>query len=466
MTEQKHAKKTVAVIGSGMAGLVTAYLIHQDKQCRYHVEVFETQDQLSLDSASYTISSADVYPSLPNRIDIPMRAFDEGFHINLKRMYDYLGVGYITQKFVYSLSKYSTVDGKKSPPYFFHSSSNHRFPPVRPEGYGYLQWIVQIMYLAACYFWFIVCCFVVKPKMASTSKEEETLEVYVKRIRLPWHFVKNYLLPLMSSVTTCSHDALLSFPALDAVDYAKRTYRQPHYTVIGGVQGVQSKLSKGLAVSFQATVTSVKRADTKLEVTWVDSNDKSHISYFDHVVMAVTPDVVGALFEPLREVMREIPVIWGESVVHYDSSAIANSSRLLEKYSAKTQKAGDQAQIMHITSDPLSTESIHQQSSTLVTNFPISPIDPNKIAHRARLARVLRTPKSREIVNDIFTLDKSELKPPKEELFWYNGKDNVWLVGAWCWDGMVLLEGCIVSAMRVATSLGVEIPWTITSSES
>lgn len=419
------------------------------------------QDRLSLDSASYTISSTDAHNSLPNRVDIPMRAFDGGFHINLKHMYDYLGVGYITQKFVYSLSKYSTVNGKKYRPYFLHSSSNHHLPPIRPEGRGYLEWIIQLIYLAACYFWFTVCCFVVKPKVVSASNDEETLRTYLKRIRLPWRFVTNYLLPLMSSVTTCSHDALLGFPALDAVEYAKKTYRQPHYTVVSGVQDVQSKLSKELAVNFRATATSVKRIGTQVELTWIDVNDICHTSYFDHVVMAVPPDVVGSLFEPLREAMRVIPVIWGESIVHNDTSSIADCPRSLEKFSAKAQKGCDQAQIMHITSDLSSTESVHQHFSTLITNFPISPINPDKIVHRARLARVLRTPKSREIVNGIFTPDQSELK---KESLWYNGKDNVWLVGAWCWDGMVLLEGCIVSAMRVATCLGVEVPWLISPS--
>ncbi|CRG91371.1 hypothetical protein PISL3812_08419 [Talaromyces islandicus] len=464
MADQK--KTTVAVIGSGMAGLVSAYLLHRDSQGRYKVQIFETQDRLSLDSASFTIPSTDAHNSSPNRVDIPMRAFDEGFHINLKQMYDYLGVGYITQKFVYSLSKYSTVNEKKYRPYFLHSSSNHHLPPIRPEGYGYLQWIMQITYLAACYFWFTVCCFVVKPKVASASNEEETLRTYLKRIRLPWHFVKDYLLPLMSSVTTCSHDALLGFPALDAVEYAKRTYRQPHYTVISGVQEVQSKLSKELAVNFRATATSVKSIGSQVELTWTDSNEVFHTSYFDHVVMAVPPDVVGSLFEPLREAMRVIPVIWGESVVHNDFSSIADCSRSLEKFSAKAQKRCDQAQVMHIASDLSSTESVHQQSSTLITNFPISPINPDKIVHRARLTRVLRTPKSKEIVNSIFTANQNEPTQVEKEPLWYNGKDNVWLVGSWCWDGMVLLEGCIVSAMRVATSLGVEVPWIISPSEA
>lgn len=42
MADREQTKKTVAVIGSGMAGLVSAYLIQQDPKHRYEVQVFET----------------------------------------------------------------------------------------------------------------------------------------------------------------------------------------------------------------------------------------------------------------------------------------------------------------------------------------------------------------------------------------------------------------------------------------
>lgn len=41
MSKQSHAKKTVAVVGSGLAGLTSAYLLARDSQERYDVEVFE-----------------------------------------------------------------------------------------------------------------------------------------------------------------------------------------------------------------------------------------------------------------------------------------------------------------------------------------------------------------------------------------------------------------------------------------
>lgn len=388
-----------------------------------------------------------------------MRALDEGYHVNLKRMYDFLGIGYTTQKFIYSLSKQSAPDGSKRS-YFIHSSSNHQLPPPRPADQGIVAWGLQLLYVGVCYFWFTLCCFVVKPRTAPESTADETLRSYLKRIRLPVRFTKDYLLPLMSSVTTCPHEALLDFPAQDATQYASRTYRQPHYTVIGGVQEVQGKLAKDIAVNLQATVKSVAKVGAKTQVTWTDSNGQDHISAFDHVVLAVTPNVVAQIYEPLREMMNMIPVISGESVIHRDTSAIADCSVALNRFFSKRPKARDTVQIMHINTGASSTESTHQQANVFVTNWPLSRLDPDKVMHRAKLMRVLRTPKSRIIINNFFpTNSKDQVLHTDDQNTWLNGNDNVWLVGSWCWDGMVLLEGCVVSAMRVGTALGVEIPW-------
>lgn len=52
MTSTKSSvKQKVAVVGSGMAGLVTAHLLHNDMQQRYSVTVFESVRMYILDSS-------------------------------------------------------------------------------------------------------------------------------------------------------------------------------------------------------------------------------------------------------------------------------------------------------------------------------------------------------------------------------------------------------------------------------
>lgn len=406
---------------------------------------------------------------------MPMRAFAGGFYDNLRRMYDYLGVKYISPRFIYALSAYSQDEPEgEAASYYIHSSNNHRMPPLRPEGPSLAAWILEICYLALCYYWFTVCCFLVTPKAGDGSGEkDETLREYLKRIRIPQYYSKRYLLPLMSSVTTCTHDALLDFPAIDIVEYERRTYGKPHYTVIGGVHQLQSRLSKGQKVKFGATVTAVENVGTQVQVSWTDAaSGQSNSALFDCVLMAVTPNVVGKIFQPLRTAMAVVPTVNVESVIHRDFTRIQSCRQHLSQTLQSTPEPTTAShnftapQPIHICSalnSPV-TESIHEHpSSVLVSTWPIGPIDPTKVLHRTSFVRVLRTPKSREAVNRIFDVNypRYSAETDGKQQLWRNGDGNVFLVGGWCWDGMVMLEGCIVSAIRVADSLGVEVPWVV-----
>ncbi|PGG97704.1 hypothetical protein AJ79_09112 [Helicocarpus griseus UAMH5409] len=511
---EDNPKTAVAIIGSGMAGLVSGYLLKQDRSQRFNVQVFEMQNELSLDSASITVPSED---GRGTRVDLPMRAFAGGFYSNLRRMYNHLGVKYIPIQFLFPLSKAPMRSGSScnkdnregqddikptpSKPYFIHSSNNHRVPPVRPEHLGLWDWITESIYLLFCFTWYTLCCFFIPPYTSRTryrsasdaataglsSKVDEnallseSLGEYLQRIWLPTYFTQNYIIPQFSAVTTCSHEALLKFPAKDLVEYATRTFNVPYYVVQGGVNIVEKKLANGLDIQLNSRVISVESipgnhsSNNKVRISYRTSADGTiHTSDFDHVIMAVTPDVVGAIFHPLRAAMAQVPTTPVESVVHNDTSSLhallSNSNKkAVTQANPSTTPSSRQAtetQVIHVRSSPTGfTEAVHEcAASLLVTTVPITPIDPTKVIHRTRFTRVLRTPHSKEVVNHIFdygvgagaAVSGVDEKGVRQ---WRNGDGNVWLVGGWCWDGMVLLEGCVVSAMRVADALGVDVPW-------
>ncbi|KAJ5787309.1 hypothetical protein N7457_002299 [Penicillium paradoxum] len=455
--EKNKPRKNVAVIGTGMAGLVTAYILRNDARGRYDVEVFEKQDRLSLDSASYTLSDQNDGGKRPQRLDLPMRTFAAGYYESLQRMYDYFGISYGSLRFIYSLSNLPDTPTKQVSPYYMHPSNNHQIPPFRPEGLSWTGWLVEVCYLAIWYYWFKACCFFVAPKTVESSGAEESLRQYVERIMLPSYYVKHYFLPVFASVATCSHDELMDFPALDLVGYGRRTFRKHHYTVLGGVQHVENKLSENLNYKLGTKVTTVENIGTKVQVTWTNTRDgQSSSRLFDHVVLAVTPDVIGSIFQPLRSAMAAVPTTTVQSIVHRDFSKIHDSSKSL--WNQVSMNPGDSApHPLHMCSNATATETIHEHpSSALITTYPITPIDPEKVLHTATFTRVLRSSTSRQIVNQIFSRNRSG---DEKSQLWRNGDGNIWLVGGWCWDGMVLLEGCLASATRVANALDVEVPW-------
>ena len=407
-----------------------------------------------------------------------MRTFASDYYSHLRDMYDYLAIAYRPQRFLYAFSEFSDYRSERE--YFVHSSNNHAIPPIRPQGLELGWWIVELVYLATWYLIFTFCCFFVKPYPSNSAKTLycESLGHYLGRIRLPEYFTSRYLLPLMSSVATCTHPMLLAFPANDVIDYKKKTHRVQHYTISGGVREVQHKLSKGLDIRLCARVLEVKSLDqshflpNNLLLSWTNSEESSpglvNTEMFDAVVMAVSPDAVGRMFEPLRDRMDQIPVTTVESTVHTvgsDSSVKRDDYRWPRGQTAEPENSN--AQMIYLRSFPGSaTESkhIHPSGATMTTS-PLSPNSPANCIKRVRFTRVLRTPASRQIVNDIFT-HRSPSSPKHVSLSekdvardWRNGDGGLWLAGAWCWDGMVLLEGCVVSAERAAHGFGVRVPW-------
>ncbi|KAJ4295252.1 hypothetical protein N0V90_007263 [Kalmusia sp. IMI 367209] len=447
----------VAIVGSGMAGLVTAWLVHRDPSMRYSVKLFELGDSLSLDAAS--VSIPNVAQTSTDRVDLPMRAFAGGFYSNLKALYDHLGIRYHSQRFLFEFAKALPETHKSTPDrydssYFIHASNFHQ-PEPRPKMLSTVAFVIETAYLLVCYIWFTICCLMVPPREGLRA---ETLGEYLQRVWVPEYFVTYYILPLLSSVATCPHAALLGFPASDIIDYKRRTHGAPHYTVSNGVHTVQERLVSGIDYELSTAVSAVEPREKGVDVSWSRKRGGQHVlqtEHFDRVVLAVAPDIVGRIFKPLRRHMDKIPTTWVKSVVHSDLRAIG-----VDDCSAGNTNGAQLIYLRTSAQETHQTESHHvQPSGAIVTTCPFTQIDPALEIHSANFTRVLRTPESRRIVNNLFGDDLRTTPDEKPLGAWKNGDGGVWLVGGWCWDGMVLLEGCIVSAMRIAKAFEVEVPW-------
>lgn len=490
----KTPPRTVAVVGTGMAGLATAHLLHQDPLKRYQVTLLEKvstqeqlffgaansvtapqlinipqRDQISLSAESILIPSQD---DKDNSVwaDVPMRAFAGGFYRNLIRMYDYLGVKYHAQPFLFSFTR--LPPGQKSSPtpacipgpQMVYASNFHQVPPV-PRTVDLVHWLVEAVFAVTCYLWFTFCCFFVAPYSEDprTGTPSESLDDYLRRVWLPRSYVANYLLPLISSVCTCSHQELLCFPASDVLDYKRRTHRQQHYVVAAGVQSVQQKLLRGVDVRLGLQLTEVTPEEAGVQIKYNTAEGQEASEHFDLVVLAVSPDIAVSLFSPLHSRLFDIPTTTVNTVAHTDENSIvpmlrATASSTSIKQSKRSSHARNtNTQRIHFLSNDTITEAVHEQpNSVLVTTNPLIPLDKSKVIRSASFTRVLRSPRSRLLVNSIFQdRDQQKFAP----VSWRSGDDGVYLAGGWCWDGMVLLEGCIVSAMRVAADLGVPVPW-------
>ncbi|KAK0376726.1 hypothetical protein CLIM01_05903 [Colletotrichum limetticola] len=480
----RQAPLRVAVVGTGLAGLSTAYLLQNDEQHRYAVTLFEQAESLSFDSASVAIreeSSGSI-----ERIDLPMRALAGGYYPNVMRMYDHLGIPYHPIRFLFSFAKslparkpdtiasgknQATLDGASGVPgeYFVHASNLHQVPPW-PGKRGILAHFVEILCLIICQFWFTVACFMVHP-LTEGSDGGETFGDYLRRIWLPRRYATHYLLPLISSVSTCTHAELLAFPASDVVEYKKRSHGQQHYTVCGGVHQVEGRLAKEMKdVRLGACVAEVaSTADGRVRLRWQSTeNAAGQIldDVFDRVILAVSPDVAGKIYQPLRDILEPLPTIRVESSVLRPLDAKPSQSFTLMEDEGRHPKACSHhrgnvmpPQVICLRTDfsakeAARTEALHTMpGGTVVSTCPLNvQADAKRVLRTARFTRTLRTCQSRAVIRKIMGEDRNLDKKNDQTAGmgdWTNGQDNVWLTGAWCWDGMVLLEGTSADNLRI-----------------
>lgn len=428
-------------------------------------------EELSFAAASVAVQ--DTTTGLVEQIDIPMRASAGGYYDNLMRMYKLLDIPLHPIRFLFAFSKPATGStlsldlvqqaGAVPGSYFVHASNLHQLPP-RPVGTSRLTHFFEIVYLIICHFWFSIACFLVAPRNddAGTS---ETLGHYLRRIWLPRRYAQRYLMPLMSSVSTCTHAEMMAFPASDLVNYKKYSTGHHHYAVCGGAHQVQDRLVLGIQdirLSTRIIAVDPLGSQTKLTMQSVGTHATQE-ELFDQVVLAVSPDVAGRIYKPLSKILAVVPTTPAESSVLTPDPARykivprnASKATCAHHHSSGTMPPQTITFRTQFGAADGRTEAMHAMpGGAIVSTCPLETGETKETLRYARFTRTLRTAESRGVVQQLM----GESTNTQNSLGWINGQEGVWLAGAWCWDGMVLLEGCVVSAKRVAAGLGVQAPW-------
>ncbi|KAL6872743.1 hypothetical protein J3F83DRAFT_582563 [Trichoderma novae-zelandiae] len=488
-------KARVAIIGSGLAGLTTAYLLHHDSQKRYEVTLFEQAPRFSLDAASVTVKNSKT--GTAERIDIPPRSFCRGYYANLCRMYDHLGVPFQHIQLIWVFARVSAAAQAQVPgpeavqtmpgSYFVYGKRLHEMLLVSPHFWrGSVQTILQTLYLAICHLWFFAACFLFTPRMiraepyldvksaaskgvgVGNTSSCESFRQYLDRIRLPQTYALYYLLPVLSIICSCSHAEMLDFPASDVTDFVKGSFLRKTYVARGGINRVQATLAAGIEhVRLETRVTRVDRVGGGVLIRYESVNASAAAAaseeLFDRVVLAVSPNVAAAIFNPAKPLLSVIPTVPVTStVVAPPSSGLSVVHEKTHVPSGECSYRRGDAQVMAFrttfSESLVQTETLHYLSDGLVVRTsPVGDAPELKgTLDTARFTRTLRTTESRAAVQRVLRTGE---EAAGDAAVWTNGRDNVWVVGSWCWDGMVLLEGCVVSAMRVARDFGVDVPW-------
>ncbi|GAA5943588.1 hypothetical protein JCM3775_005816 [Rhodotorula graminis] len=141
MSSSTHKRPRVAVIGTGLAGLSTAYLLKQARATRtdgstvdFDVHLFERSDALGMDTASLSIKDEDG----SYRVDVPMRSINGGSHSRVHTLYRSLNVPLVKSDFTYSFSRLARSSPSlpsTAPDHLLAEPSSPSLPPTPPPEY-------------------------------------------------------------------------------------------------------------------------------------------------------------------------------------------------------------------------------------------------------------------------------------------------------------------------------------------
>ncbi|KAJ2457663.1 hypothetical protein GGF42_002541 [Coemansia sp. RSA 2424] len=439
---------SVAVVGSGLAGLAAAFFL---QQAGHTVELFERGASAGMDLASVDVDG--------HRVDVPFRVFTPDYYPSLHALYTHLGIA--TAAADYSLAFTRGADGTTLWSYTNLTLGDFQVPiPDSVAGGERLaitrDW-TRLLFASACA---VRAPHALRPHGPLDTPMGRYLAVHAYGAV----FARGVLLPFLASVFTCSVGAAANYPANAVLHFvAKAAFGARLRKARGGVSEVCRRLLQAQPqVHYGASVARVTR---DLRVVLADGTESQA---FDAVVVATPADTAARLVADvapeLALALARIKYEDAHVVTHRDPAVMPvraadwRGVNIMGCCAPPVQAAaecGAASRWLNHTEDSAATgramashwlNYVEDSAATgrafatplFQTVDPRAPVAADKIAASAGFHRSLLSVDSQHAVDDIHRAQ---------------GLHRVWVVGAYAAPGVPLLEGCVRSAADVASAL-------------
>lgn len=420
-------KPTIAVIGTGIAGLSAAWLL-KDK---YEVTVFESQARAGM--GVHTIDWTN--RGRESRIDVPLRIFTRGYYQHLLALFDHVGVEVLATDHA---GAFADGNGEM----LFHYGNiriaglNISYPKGR-NAFSPRAWKIGLQskrFFAQA-----------RQDMANSDRLSDlTFGEYLKQTGTESEFTNIVLLPMMSVTCTCDYQAVRDYPADIMLGYLTSGVQEMGImSAANGVDDIVPRLLNGVKLLTNSPVAEIKAGADQLKVTISDG----HSQNFDHVVIAAQAQQAAAMlsdFEAQRKLLETVPFESSEMSVHTDHGLLPAPVETLSPVSYHIPDNHDRAEVTVNLTRTIAR--LGQQDTVFQTWNPIREPDPAK-----ELARVSFT---RPTVNLSSRKAMSSLRD-----YHHQQGNRLWFCGSYVTDKIPLLDAAVDSSVAVAEQLGVEAPW-------
>ena len=412
-------ERSVAVIGSGVAGLVAAYAL----SARDRVTLFEADTRIGGHAHTHYVDRGDGYTV---GVDSAFLVHNDRTYPTLCRLFAELGIA--TRETDMSMSVRDDGSGLE---YAGARGIGGLFPSwsvlTRPR---YLRMLAEIKRFHAA-----------ATRLLQTDTDE-TVGAFVERHGFSRYFVDHFITPLVAAVWSCPPGEAMRYPARYLFVFLGHhgmlsVFGSPTWrTIVGGSANyVEAILTRIDEVHAGDPVTSVRRVADGVEVTGVATR------VFDGAVIATHPDqALLMLAEPTaaeRAVLGAIPYCTNHAQLHTDESVLPRHRRARASWNYLVTPNDDS---VLVTYDVTRLMRLDGPRRFLVTLGGRDHVDPATVLAEMMYSHPMYTPESVAAQRLLPTLDD----------------DRVAFAGAY--HGWGFHEDGAASGLRAASSLGAQWP--------
>lgn len=420
-------KPRLAVIGTGLAGLTSAYLT----KSKFDVTVYESQSRAGM--GAHVVDY--VSNGIESRIDIPLRIFSPGYYHNLTALYDHIGVEMLTSDHA---GAFADDNGNMTLHYGNGALGSISFSYLKGKSlFSGGAWKIALQ--SRRFFARAERDFAQSQKLAAISFGE-----YLTQIEAGKDFTNTVLLPMLSVTCTCNYQTVKDYPADIMLEYLTCGVHKLGITSAAkGVDDIVPRLLHGIKLLTGTTVAKIAQAGSDLIVETLNGQMET----YQHVIIATQAQQAASIlsgFDDRKEKLSTIPVESSVMSVHTDKDLLPKSGVDLSPVTYHVPVQSERAEVSVNLTKAIAR--LSGQKSVFQTWNPMRKIAPNRELARVNFTRPAVTLESRKAVAQL----RDHNRQPDNRL---------WLCGSYMTEKIPLLEAAVDSAISVAEELGVTIPW-------
>lgn len=313
----------VAIVGTGIAGMAAAYLLHKD----YDITVFEKNNYVG--GHTNTVEVEEEGKKIP--IDTGFIVFNKTNYPNLLKLFDRLDVSYKPTNMSFSVQQIQqNLEYNGSG---FNGIFGQRKNLLKPSFYRMLGDISRFNRKSL-------------EVLSDSRYDDYSLGDYIVEEKYSSEFKENYLLPMNSAIWSTPPEQSLNFPLVTLVRFFKNhgllgiNSHFQWYTVEGGSQQYKNKLIEPFVekIRLNSEVKSVRRSSDGVVLT--TRSGKQFI--FDKVIMAGHGDqTYKALENPTekeKELLCKFKYQSNRVVLHTDAAIMPKRKRIWSAWNYRIEK--------------------------------------------------------------------------------------------------------------------------------